>query len=61
MWKGTMIMNDNLNQLFAENKRAEEYFSSLPVHIQEMMKQTGVNLTSEQDLRNCAETLMKTK
>ena len=50
-----------LDQLFQENKQAEEYFSSLPMHIQETIKQCSVSMSSEQELRKVAETLMKQK
>lgn len=47
-------MND-----FKENLNNNQYFQSLPAYVQETIKQSGVNISSEEELRNCAENLQK--
>lgn len=54
-------MNEDLSKLLQEDKMAEQYFSSLPVHIQETIQQTGIKMKSVEELRNCAETLIRAK
>lgn len=39
----------------------KEYFDRLPLNIQELIMQSGVSLTNEQELRQCAENLMSTQ
>lgn len=47
-----------MNNNFKDNLDNNSYFMSLPAFIQESIKQTGVNITSEEELRKCAENLM---
>lgn len=54
-------MNESLNQLCAQNQDAEAYFSSLPIHIQELLQQSGMKMTSVQELKHCAEQLTQPK
>lgn len=35
------------------------YFKSLPNYIQETIKQSGIDIDSEEELRECAENLLK--
>lgn len=44
---------------FFQNVDSNPYFQSLPINIQETIKQGGPNIASEEDLRRCAEQLMK--
>ena len=46
---------------FAQNPSMQQYFMSLPPYIQESIKQTGIDMKSEDELRKCAENLMKHK
>ena len=42
-------MNEELSKLLQEDKMAEQYFSSLPVHIQETIQQTGMKMQSVEE------------
>ena len=37
------------------------YFQSLPSNIQDTIKQSGITINSEDDLKECVKTLMKNK
>jgi len=37
------------------------YFKSLPSNIQDTIKQSGITINSEDDLKECVKTLMKNK
>lgn len=41
-----------------ENERMQTYFNSLPTYIQETMKQSGVDMHTEAQLRQCAAAMM---
>ncbi len=49
------------DSIFFQNIDTNQYFQSLPPHIQETIKQGGPKITSEEDLRRCADNLMKQK
>ncbi len=49
-------MSDNP---FFENIESNAYFQSLPVFVQETIKQGSPQIKSEDDLRRCAQQLMK--
>ncbi len=51
-------MSDNV---FFQNIDSNQYFQSLPSFVQESIKQGGPQIKSEEDLRKCAENLMKKK
>jgi hypothetical protein len=40
------------------NPEMQQYFSSLPIFVQETIKQSNVNINCVEDLRKCAENLM---
>ena len=44
---------------FKENIESNRYFQTLPTHVQETIKQSGIDIHSEEELRKCAEKLMK--
>ena len=44
---------------FKENLENNQYFQSLPSYVQETIKQSGITIDSEEELRRCAEKLMK--
>ena len=46
-----------MNQ-FPKNSAVEQYFQSLPMNVQESIKQTGLTFRSETELRSCAEHLL---
>lgn len=48
-----------MNNKFKESIDSNSYFQALPIYVQETIKQSGVNINSEEELRNCAEKLMK--
>lgn len=37
----------------------QEYFNSLPMFVQETLKQNNIKVNSLEDLRTCAENMMK--
>lgn len=41
------------------DQEMQQYFDSLPVYVQEAIKQTSVGLKTKQDLVQCAENMMK--
>ena len=49
------------SNLFISDKKAEleEYFNSLPIYVQESIKQTGVCFSSKEELQNCAQGMME--
>ncbi len=51
-------MSDNN---FFQNIDSNQYFQTLPTFVQETIKQGGPEIKSEEDLRRCAENLMKKK
>ncbi|MCB6364756.1 hypothetical protein LI291_00915 [Intestinibacillus massiliensis] len=46
-----------MNQ-FCNDSATERYFQSLPMSVQESIKQCGLTFRSEADLRACAQQLM---
>lgn len=46
---------------FQESLDSNPYFMSLPAYVQETIKQTGIEITSEEELRRCAQNLMKSQ
>ncbi|HIS67804.1 MAG TPA: hypothetical protein IAA58_00345 [Candidatus Gallacutalibacter stercoravium] len=46
---------------FQQAISSNPYFMSLPPYIQETIQQSGVSIQSEQELRACAENLLKGK
>ncbi len=50
-------MNNGAN--FKKNLDSNQYFMSLPAYIQETIKQSGVEIYSEEELRSCVENIMK--
>ncbi len=44
---------------FSENMKSNAYFQSLPAWVQETIQQTSITLHSEEELRRCAEQLMR--
>ncbi len=42
-----------------ENPQMQQYFSSLPVYVQETIKQSAPKITNEDELRKFAENLMQ--
>lgn len=52
------VINMNKSN-FKENLEKNKYFQSLPSYAQETIKQSGIPINSEEDLRRCAEKLMK--
>lgn len=44
---------------FFQNIESNQYFQSLPTFIQETIKQGGSDIKSEEELRRCAEELIK--
>ncbi|MBC8585559.1 hypothetical protein [Youxingia wuxianensis] len=43
---------------FSQNLDSNPFFQSLPIYVQENIKQSGVKISNETDLRKCAENLM---
>lgn len=52
------VINMNKSN-FKENLESNKYFQSLPSYVQETIKQSGITIDSEEELRRCAEKLMK--
>lgn len=50
-------MNNNSKEGLENNP----YFQSLPSNVQETIKQSGIKIDSEEDLKECAEKLMNRK
>lgn len=48
-----------LDAFLAGNAQAQSYFMSLPAYVQENIHQSGIKIQSEDELRQCAENLMK--
>lgn len=48
-----------MSNTFKENIDSNQYFKSLPIYVQETIKQSSIDIDSEEDLRKCAEKLMK--
>lgn len=44
---------------FGESIDSNAYFQTLPTYVKESIKQSGVHFASEEELRDCAEKLMK--
>lgn len=44
---------------FKKNLDSNAYFSSLPLFIQESIKQSSADISSEEELRKCAENIMQ--
>lgn len=47
------------NNPLDQNPEIQQCFQSLPPYIQESIKQSGVEITSKQQLQQCADNLMK--
>ncbi|MDQ5983787.1 MAG: hypothetical protein RUMPE_00815 [Eubacteriales bacterium SKADARSKE-1] len=43
---------------FKEDLENNQYFKSLPSYVQETIKQSGITIGSEEELKKCAEKLM---
>lgn len=41
------------------DQEMQQYFNTLPVYVQETIKQTGVELKSIEELVSCAESMME--
>lgn len=41
-----------------EAEKMQQYFNTLPTNLQETIKQSGIELHNEQELKNCAEHFM---
>lgn len=50
---------DGLDSLLSNGGGAQQYFSSLPVYVQEMILQRRQNIKNEEELRNYAENLTR--
>lgn len=48
-----------MSNAFKENIESNRYFQTLPTNVQEAIKQSGIDINSEEELRKCAEKLMK--
>ena len=48
-----------MSNTFKENIDSNRYFQTLPTYVQETIKQSGIDINSEEELRKCAEKLMK--
>ncbi len=48
-----------MSNTFKETLDSNRYFQTLPTYVQETIKQSGIDINSEEDLRRCAEKLMK--
>ena len=48
-----------LDAFLAGNPQAQSFFMSLPAYVQENLHQSGVQIQSEEELRQCADHLMK--
>ncbi len=44
---------------FQENLAENAYFQSLPVFVQETIRQSGISIKNEEELRECAQNLLK--
>lgn len=45
--------------MISENNEMNNYFQSLPEYVRENIKQTGVTFTNVEELRTCAQNLLK--
>ncbi len=54
-------MPDNFyaNDPIKDNPQMKQYFNSLPAYVQESIKQSGIEVRTLEDLRSCAENMMK--
>lgn len=43
----------------AENARMEQYFATLPAYVQETLHQSGTQVCSMEELKQCAQTMTK--
>ncbi|BCI60273.1 hypothetical protein [Solibaculum mannosilyticum] len=55
------MSNSTFGNVQCENSAMQQYFMSLPTYIQETIKQSGAQITTQEELRQCAENLMKFK
>ena len=44
-----------MSNSFKETLDSNHYFKTLPTYVQETIKQSGIDIKSEEDLRKCAE------
>lgn len=51
----------NLLDLLKSSPQIQSYFLSLPAYVQETMYQSGAAIQTEDDLRSCAENLLRQK
>lgn len=47
-----------MSSTFKENIESNRYFQTLPAYVQETIKQSGLDINSEEELRKCAEKLI---
>ncbi len=47
-----------MNKTFNESLNTNPYFQSLPIYIQETIKQSGIDINSEEELRSTVENLL---
>ncbi len=47
-----------MNSNFKDNLESNSYFQSLPSYVQETIKQSGIDITSVEELKKCANALM---
>ncbi len=53
-------MDQNMNQSpVCKNQEMQQYFNTLPQFVQETINQSGPEMNTVQELKNCAENLMK--
>lgn len=50
---------ENQNSPLQQDPQMKQYFDSLPAYVQENIMQTGVELCNMDQLRSCAENLMR--
>ena len=53
------MMQESLQ--FETSLQSNAYFNSLPAYVQETIKQSGIKICSEEELRQCAQNLMSSK
>lgn len=47
-----------MSKNFKESLNTNQYFQSLPIYIQETIKQSGIDINSEEELKSTVENLM---
>lgn len=56
-----MNSNDAYAVLSNMDEKTKQYFDSLPGYVKETIMQTGVDITTQDQLRNLAENIIKNK